>query len=327
MKSNLRLLYFLIILTGITGAMWWFDSDGGNILADDQTDFSISDTSLVDKIFIADNYSQVTLERVPGERLWSVNGGEMKANKASIDLLLKTFSRIEVKGAVPEKQRETVIRNLAGSAKKVEIYTGGDKPEKTWYVGTSTSNHTGTFMLLETEEGGRASEPFITHLGGGKGYLTTRFFTDLDEWRYTGIFEYPNRTLQAIEFTDYEHPYNSYKLVADTLGGLKLFSTTGAEVAYRDTISVQNQFLRYKKVYFESWNSRLTEAGQDSLRNTPAKFSIKCTDVDGVSKGVDVYERDEEYLYGIATNENKIVLLQKFHFDPLLTGIQPMLKE
>ena len=163
-------------------------------------------------------------------------------------------------------------------------------------------------------------------MGGGKGYLTTRFFTDLDEWRYTGIFEYPNRTLQAIEFTDYEHPYNSYKLVADTLGGLKLFSTTGAEVAYRDTISVQNQFLRYKKVYFESWNSRLTEAGQDSLRNTPAKFSIKCTDVDGVSKGVDVYERDEEYLYGIATNENKIVLLQKFHFDPLLTGIQPMLK-
>lgn len=326
MKSNLRLLYFLILLTCATGAMWWFDNGGGNIQADDQTDFSISDTALVDKIFIADNFSHVTLERVPGERLWSVNGGEMKARKPSIDLLLKTFQRIQVKGAVPEKQRETVIRNLAGSAKKVEIYTGGDKPAKTWYVGTSTPNHTGTYMLLETEEDGRSTEPFITHLGGGKGYLTTRFFTDLDEWRYTGIFEYPNRTLHSVQFTDFEHPYNSFKIVADTLGGLKLYSTTGSEVAYRDTLAVQNQFLRYKTVYFESWNNRLSEAAQDSLRQVPAKYAIECSDFEGATAGVAVYENDDEYLYGIEASEDQIVILQKFHFDPLLTGIKPLLR-
>ena len=54
--------------------MWWFDNGGGNIQADAQTNFVIEDTSLVNKIFIADNFGQVLLERVPGERLWTVNG-------------------------------------------------------------------------------------------------------------------------------------------------------------------------------------------------------------------------------------------------------------
>lgn len=325
MKSNLRLLYFLILLTAATGAMWWFDNGGGNIQADAQTNFVIEDTSLVNKIFIADNFGQVLLERVPGERLWTVNGG-MSARKSSIDLLLKTFKRIAVKGAVPEKQRETVIRNLAGSAKKVEIYTGGETPLKTWYVGTSTANHTGTYMLLETTEDGKSSEPFITHLEGFTGYLTTRFFTDLDEWRYTGIFEYPNKSLKSVEFTDHMHPINSFKIEADSVGGLKLFSATGTEVAYRDTLAVQDQFIRFRKVHFESWNNRLNDAAQDSLRALPARFSIACTGFDEVSSGVDLFEKDEEQMYGIATNEDQIVLVQTFVFNPLIVGIQPMLK-
>ena len=57
------------------------------------------------------------------------------------------------------------MTNLSVSAKKVEIYTDGDGV-KTWYVGTSTPSHTGTYMLLETTSMGKASEPFIVHMEG-----------------------------------------------------------------------------------------------------------------------------------------------------------------
>lgn len=324
MKSNLRLLYLLILITVGTLAVWWFDFDSGNIQADASTDYSIADTSTVDKIFIADNFGQVLLERVPGERLWTVNGG-MNARKSSIDLLLKTFKRVAVKGAVPEMQRETVIRNLAGAAKKVEIYTGGDKPAKTWYVGTATPNHTGTYMLLETPEGGKSSEPFIMHLEGFTGYLTTRFFTDLDEWRYTGIFEYPNRSLKSVKFADYDAPINSFKMTAEDSGKLKLESLTGAEVPYLDTLAVQNQFIKYNKVHFESWNNRLTEAAQDSIRSLQAKYSIECESVDGEVAKVDLFEKDEEHMYGIA-DDGHIVLVQTYVFDPLTGGLRSFLR-
>ena len=54
--------------------------------------------------------------------------------------------------------KNTVIANMAAGGKKVEIYQGGDRPVKTWIVGTSTPNHAGTFMVLE-QNGQRSQDP------------------------------------------------------------------------------------------------------------------------------------------------------------------------
>ena len=141
MKSNLKLFFILVLVTVGTGVLWYLEDNPGNIAENDQAEFAIEDTSEVVKIFIADNYGTTLLEREKGDEYWVLNS-EFKARKSSTDLLLKTFNRAAVKGAVPEKMRGTVIRNLASSAKKVEIYTGGDEPEKIWYVGSATPNHT-----------------------------------------------------------------------------------------------------------------------------------------------------------------------------------------
>ena len=62
---------------------------------------------------------------------------------------------------------------------------------KTWYVGTATPSHTGTYMVLETPEG-RGAKPYVVHMEGFTGYLSTRFFTSERDWRYTGMFITPS---------------------------------------------------------------------------------------------------------------------------------------
>ena len=52
MHSNLRILYVLVALTAVTAGVWWFQGGQGELPIDG--DFAVVDTSLVDKIFIAD---------------------------------------------------------------------------------------------------------------------------------------------------------------------------------------------------------------------------------------------------------------------------------
>lgn len=319
MKSNLRLFFLLVLVTLSTGVLWYLEDNPGNISSEKMADFAIEDTSEVVKIFIADNFGTTVLEREKGDEYFVLNG-EFKARKSSTDLLLKTFDRARVKGAITEKMRATVIRNLAASAKKVEIYTGGKLPEKIWYVGTSTPSHTGTYMLLETPEEGKASEPFIVHMEGFTGFLTTRFFTNEEEWKYTGIFNYPKRTLQSVKFLNHTDDNNSYTLKADTNGVLDLFINSGIEIGYNDTLRIQEQFLRFKKVHFESFNSRLTVEQEDSLKNTSPAYTLSCSDFEGVSTTVFLYDKDEEHLYGV-TEDGQVVLVQTFVFNPLLVNL------
>ena len=99
----------------------------------------------------------------------------------------------------------------------------------------------------------------------------------------------------------------------------------GKEIGYSDTLRVQEQFLRFKKVHFESFNSRLTVEQEDSLKLTNPDFSITCTDIEGVATSVFLYEKDEEQLYGV-TEDGQVVLVQTFVFNPLIVGVHELLQ-
>ncbi|PCJ81463.1 MAG: hypothetical protein COA49_05060 [Bacteroidetes bacterium] len=326
MKSNLRILFILVVITAITGVIWQFQNPKGDLSANVQADFAIADTSSVNKIFIVDtNGRSALLERSSDTRFWTLNG-EYLARKDATDLLLKTFTRVLVKGPVPELQRENVLRNLSGSGKKVEIYQGGDLPVKTWYVGTPTQTHTGTFVLLETPELGKSSEPFIVHLKGSVGFISTRFFTDVNEWRYTGVFDFPGRSLAQVTVIHHEDPSHSYKISSDRKGNISLENGAGESISFRDTIKVQNKFLRFRKVHFESYNSHLSEESQEKIKNSSPAFTMIVKGFDGHSAKFDLFWKesgdshfdghDGEHMYGL-TSDGEVVLVQRYVFDPL----------
>ena len=75
MHRNLRILYVLIALTAALGLVMQMQQPSGLLGIVDGTDFAVEDTSLVNRIFIADmDGNQVLLERPESGRLWDVNG-------------------------------------------------------------------------------------------------------------------------------------------------------------------------------------------------------------------------------------------------------------
>jgi len=298
-------------------------------------DFAIADTAAVDKIFIADkDGNQALLERSSG-RYWKLNGTHL-ARKDAVDLLLKTFLRARVQRPVPQGELSTVNRLLAGRGKKVEIYQGGETPVKTWYIGTSTQNHTGTYMVLADANGQLAEEPFIVHMEGFTGFLSTRFFTDEREWRYTGMFDYPGNSLRRVEVELTEAGGRLYAMEVDSVGTLRV---EGAPLSSRaDTLFWQDRFNRFRKVHLETYNNHLTANAEDSLLNraepafrlrawgqdedVPIEIELywKAPISDTYDDNGELNEWDGSRMYAVYKDE--AVLVQRFVFDPLLAGLR-----
>ena len=275
MHRNLRLFYFLILATVIAlGLRQYSNFQSAEIHSLDAAAFAVTDTASIDRIFIADKDGrQALLERVPDGRYWRLNGKHF-ARKDAVDLLLKTFKRTAVQRPVTKGELATVNRMLAGRGKKVEIYQGGEKPVKVWYIGTSTQSHTGTFMVVGDADGHIAEEPFVVHMEGFTGFLSTRFFTDEREWRYTGVFDYPGKSLRRVEVEHHEHPSRSYVMEVDSIGSLTVDLALGWSTMV-DTLAWHDRFVKFRKTHLETFNNHLSEKALDSLKKAAPAFTLR----------------------------------------------------
>ena len=340
MNKNLRLLVILIALAAGAGVMW---SLNGGSDARPLANFEITDTLAITKFVIQDSdNNRAVLERDPNNKYWDLNQ-TYKAREDAVNLILKTVNRIRVKGPVPTTARQNVLRQIAGTGKKVEFYQGGDKPVKTYYIGTATQDHTGTYMLLETPEDGKSTEPFIVYMEGFVGFLNTRFFTDVEEWRYTGLFDYPGLNIKQVDVINHENLEHSFTINYGGDNDLKLESRYFKTfVPDFDTLAVKDYLLLYKKVHIETYVSHMTPAAEDSLLNTSAAYTVSVTDNVGGKKKIDLYWKtggaplydelgntlpwDGARMYSVV-NGDDVVLVQRFVFDPILQSIERFLKQ
>ena len=340
MKKNLVLSILFAVLL-IAAGLVYFNSHTSTIADEPLTDFAIEDTAQVTKVIITDHLGKMaTLERIPGQRLWQLNG-KLKAREDAVSLMLKTFNRIRIRGNVSDSSRENMMKLLATSSKRVEIFTGGNEPAKIWYVGIPTSDHTGTIMLLEIPGIGRSEEPYIVHMEGFTGFLSTRFFTNETEWRYTGIFEYPHLEVRMVRMINHLIPEDSWEVRFAGGNALELWRCDASGVAETkasrfDTTAVKDQLLLFKKVHVESFNTQLSEQQADSLRTAPAAYTLAVTDNNGATATIDLLLKpslkpmeddygniipfDLSYYWG-RTQEGEIAMAQSFNFSPLLNPI------
>ena len=92
------------------------------------------------------------------EKNWVVNN-KYEVRKDAINTILTTINQIRIQRPVSKNAFDNVIKNLATTGVKIEIYTNQETPNKTYTIGSSTSNHLGTYMFLSGSE-----IPFITHI-------------------------------------------------------------------------------------------------------------------------------------------------------------------
>ena len=340
MKKNL-ILTLVFVALAVASVVVYLKSHSSTIADEPLTDFAIEDTAQVNKVIITDHLGKMaTLERAPGERLWKLNG-KLEAREDAVNLMLKTFNRIRIRGNVSDSSRDNMLKLLASSSKRVEIFTGGDEPAKIWYVGIPTPDHTGTLMLLEIPGIGRSEEPYIVHMEGFTGFLSTRFFTNEMEWRYTGIFEYPHLEVSKVRMINHMIPTDSWEVHFGGGNNLELWSCNAAgasekKVARFDTTAVKDQLLLFKKIHVESFNTQLSEQQTDSLRNASPAYTLEVTDNSGKSTTIDLHLKpskkaieddygniipfDLDYFWA-KTQDGEIAMAQSYNFSPLLNPI------
>ncbi|MGB0425134.1 MAG: hypothetical protein ACPGED_12460, partial [Flavobacteriales bacterium] len=170
---------------------------------------------------------------------------------------------------------------------------------------------------------------------GFTGFLSTRFFTDLEEWRYTGIFDYPDiREIKKVEVINHEKEEESFDIEFNGGNDIRLHSRLlDRDLAAFDTLAVKDYFLQYKKVHLETYQSHMSQELEEALLNTQAAYTVRVTNRDDQVKKIDLYWKpatkqeydangdlilvDQARMYGVVGGSD-VVLVQTYVFDPLL---------
>lgn len=287
MKKN-KILILLLLVLAVVAAYYYFNSKSGTIGEQEgvKSDFAITDTTSIDKIFIADAQGKtVTLTKI--NKVWMVDN-KYVARPDNIRLLIKTFGRIAVKSPVPKAAFSNIVKSIATGATKVEIYQGKDLPSKIYYVGGATLDHQGTYMLLETD-GVKSTVPFIMHIPGFYGYLTTRFFTDPKQWRDAVVFKYSPQEIKSIEVNYFETPEESFTVTSSD-NKFTLTSVGSTKIIKNVDNTLLNEYVsRYQKIYYEMIDEESSKEKIDSTIASPPFFSIEVKDLKGGSNKIVAY--------------------------------------
>lgn len=308
--------------------------------------FAIKDTAKVDKIIITDTRgSRAVVYRTDNggwefynefaseNGTWKA-GNKMKARDDAANMILKTFHNVELQNFVPNQAKENIMKGIIASHSQVDIYMNG-KLEKTWYVGMTTQDHYGTYMLIELPGCGRSKWPFIMEARAHHGHLTSRFFTEEKEWRYKGIWEMDVRKLKSVEVNNYVAEDQSYKIEIDG-DSVSLYNKSGelqTDVIKDNIYRVAQSF---RDLQFEMYPEAdlYSKLYLDSIKSQASPiFTIKTEDVDGNTKQISVYnkklpkgstdmagnpiEYDNERLFA-KLEDGRIVLIQHFVFGHIL---------
>lgn len=341
MRKTFPLLFLVLIIVAI--AIYFtvtVNPDGTTVKA--QTDYSIQDTSIVGKIFIADRLGNtITLTREKNGA-WDVNG-KFPAREDAVETILKTFKNVYIQRPVPKEAQEQVIRVMSGMSKKVEIYDRKDNWLKTWYVGYATMDKKGTYMVLETPEGGRSKVPFILDMRGFIGMLNTRFFTNESEWRSTGVISYPTMGLEEVEVLYPGEEDQSFKIKYGGGNDLKLYKYgSDTPIENFDTSMVKDYLLNYKLASFENYETGLTDFQEDSVKAQTPYQVITVKDPRRTRKiklwakkpwegqteddQVTLSKVDRERIYGVC-DDGELALAQRFAWDKFRAPLSAFLKK
>ena len=333
MKKNLIGLVILLILGAI--ALFVYQQRGTGTIKPELHDFAVKDTASVTRIFLADKSGQTILLERQSEKEWTVNKTH-KARKDAVDLLLKTIKRVEMKAPVAKTAHDNIVRLLAGKSTKVEIYTGDEKV-KTYYVGDATQDNQGTYMLIEG-----SSTPFVCHIPGFVGYLSSRYMTRILEWRDSEIFSYSLPQIAEVKVEFHNEPEKSFRITHSENRVVQLFKNSQKEelVTNMDTVFVKRYMLNYRNVRSEGIQS-YDAARVDSIVNSPPYFTISVTDRNGKTNSVTSFrvladpdefdvdgnkiEWDLDRMHGILNGDDtEVVLIQYFTFDRFTVPLEAL---
>lgn len=271
MKKNLLYAAVLIILLGFA---WWItQQDNRSTLDPNEAIFMVEDTASIDKIFIADKSGKsiLAVKEAPGR--WLVNDSYY-AREDVIEYVLGAFRQMEVRMPVPKAGIENAKKQISVTGKKVELYSQGKKVSVV-YIGHATIDSRGTYVIKEGAE-----TPFIVHIPGWEGYLSPRFFTELELWRERILMRLHPDSIATVSAQFPNAPQESYQL---SIGADKSFNLTdgqGKSITQVNEAYAKALFTGFSKLAVEAYDNQ--GVMRDSIVNmAPSWLNLQVTEKSG----------------------------------------------
>jgi hypothetical protein len=326
MKKSTLTIIFGIALAAT--AVYLVFKNSGSSSRKELSDFKIQDTASITKFFIADRSGHnVTLERQP-DNSWTVNG-KHTARQEGIDLLMDVCKKVTVRTHVAKAAYNNILKNLATTGIKCEIYQNNSKkPSKIYYVGGSTQDVLGTYMMQEN-----SSVPFVMEIPGFNGYLTPRYSALEKDWRAKIVFSYKPEEIKSISVAYTNVPGNSF-LIEKSNNLINVSSPITREtITEVDTIRLANYFENFRNLNSEGWDMEYTDEQRDSLFRATPNTVITVTDVNGRKTELKVHHKpltkrsltktdslgnplkyDLDRMYGFIDDKNELFTIQQYTF-------------
>ncbi len=267
----IRVLILTVVLLLFIAGYFYFKNETGT-LQKELSDFAVEDTASVTKIFLADKTgNSVTLEREKPGR-WTANKNH-RANQNMMGTLLQTLRSMEVRSPVAKAAFNNVLKQMAATAIKVEIYQNGNL-SKTFYVGHQTQDHLGTYMYLQ-----HSSVPFVMHIPGFDGFLTTRFIAKESEWILKTVFDYEVSEIAELNFDNKENPESSFAIQKVNENEFLLFSFPERKlIENASDEKIISYLTQYSNLNYEYVSANLPAEKIDSIKATSPFLVIAIKD-------------------------------------------------
>ena len=346
MKKNNRITIIIAaMLVVIAGVLIW-NNRYLSTLQGEASDFQVWDTASVTKIYLADRReNESLLERQ--EDGWMLNT-IYKAHPKQVNYLLTTLYKIRIKMPVSVASHDNIVKQLASQSTKVEIYQMvprinlfdkiklfyHEKRTKVFYVGDATMDNSGTFMLKEG-----ADKAYIVYIPSFRGFISTRFTANPDDWRDHTIFHEKLADIQSVEIDFNEDPEGSFRI--DNIGRhqYKLTRLCDNKDLPYDTLKVINFLSSFSDLRFEAlFTNTMEQERMDSITSSPFVHNVVLTSKDGSTQDMKTFRKlvlngvtdmggdygdvDHDRMYALIDGGKDFVLIQNYVFDKVLHDVR-----
>lgn len=346
MKKNNRITIIVAALLVVIAGLLIWNNRYLSTLQGEASDFQVWDTASVTRIYLADRReNESLLERQ--EQGWTLNG-TYKAHPKQVQNLLATLYKIRIKMPVSVASHDNIVKQLASQSTKVEIYqrvprinlfdkiklSYHEKRTKVFYVGDATMDNSGTFMLKEGAE-----KAYIVYIPSFRGFISTRFTANPDDWRDHTVFHENMADIQSVSIEFNEDPEGSFRI--DNIGKHQYRLTRlcdNKELPY-DTLKVINFMSSFGDLRFEAlFTNTLEKERIDSITNSPYVHYVLLTSRDGTTQDMKTFKKlvlngvtdfggdygdiDRDRMYALIDEGKDFVLIQNYVFDKVLHDVR-----
>ncbi|MBS1588633.1 MAG: DUF4340 domain-containing protein [Bacteroidetes bacterium] len=312
-----------LVLLGVLGfGVYYFVFSDQDAFNKNEAAFTIKDTSNVGKIFLSNNEGEnITLQRTDSG--WYLNE-KYKARVSTVNNLLSTMKQQQPLYPVPENAHNSVVKALAGSGVKVEIYNRKGNKTNTFYVGGGAYDFSGTYMLQEG-----AKHPYVVQIPNFRGFLTPVYSVLFDDWRDRSVMNLQPNEVKSFSIHYVDAPKHSFTIQNGTKLEVQTDSIPATGVLNERRVHSYLKF--FADVYAEGYLNGIQ--GIDSTIASVPKFcTMDITAKNGWNQHIEIFkmplnkrsknlstakegEYDIDRFYGIINHNKDTVLLQAFTFD------------